>query len=193
VPSEGVRTLCDFADGLEKRGVPFVVGGSVASSAWGQPRSTHDVDVLVRLKLEEVAGLAAELARRFLVDEELMRSAVRRARAFNAIHSELFHKVDVFVAGQSALDAAQLERPVLRRLASDMERNFPVTAPEVLVLRKLDWFRKGDHTSQRQWHDVLAVLRVQGERLDRGWMEALAGECGLADLLERAGREARGQ
>ena len=55
-----------------------------------------------------------------------------------------------------------LARPVALRLSADAERPFPVTAPEIVVVRKLDWFRKGGRASDRQWRDVLAVLGFRG-------------------------------
>jgi len=97
-----------------------------------------------------------------------------------------------FVAGPGALDTAQLEQPVRRKLSPDSGRLYPVTAPEIVVLRKLDWYRKTGETSDRQWRDVQAVLRVQGHRLDLAGMRLLAEKTGLTALLERAVTEARG-
>ncbi len=189
MPSEALLVLSETATILERLGLPYVVGGSLASGSWGEPRSTHDIDLLVRLDHEGVPGLARALREGFYVDEGSMHAAVSQARSFNAIHLRYYQKVDLFVAGSSALDLAQLERAVLRRLAPDHEVLFPVTSAEVIVLRKLDWFRKGDMASDRQWRDVLAVLRVQGELLDRTSMRRLAAELGLGLLLERAFQE----
>lgn len=191
--SDSLRALAEVAAILDRQAVPFAVGGSIASGAWGEPRSTHDVDVLIRLEPGQIGPLVLELSKTFYVDEDSVRDAVRRCHAFNIIHLTYFQKVDVFVAGPGALDAAQLERAIPRELGPDPELRFPVTAPEVIVLRKLSWFDKGDRVSERQWRDVLAVLRVQRQRLDRGFMLSLARDSGLEPLLRLACDEAWGR
>jgi hypothetical protein len=65
-----------------------------------------------------------------------------------------------------------------------------VQAPEDAVLSKLDWYRRGGEVSENQWRDVLGMLRQQAERLDVGYLRMWAGELGVADLLDRACREA---
>lgn len=188
--SEALGALEELATVLDRLGVPFVVGGSLASGAWGEPRSTHDVDILVRLAPQQARPLFQALKGDFYVDEEAIDEAVREARVFNVIHLKRYQKIDVFVAGSGALDRAQLERPVVRELGSSSK--FPVTAPEIAVLRKLDWYWKGGEVSDRQWRDVQAILRVQRSRLDRGVMRDLAEKEGLLPLLHRALVEAYG-
>jgi hypothetical protein len=192
MPSDALVVLGEVADVLERLGLRYAVGGSLASGAWSEPRSTHDVDVLLDLSAQRIPELHAALRDRFYVDEGSMRTAVQDRRAFNVIHLGLYQKVDLFVAGSGALDTAQLEGPVLRRLSRDSERLYPVTAPEIIVLRKLDWYRRTGETSDRQWRDAQAVLRVQGDRLDHARMSSLAEATGLTALLERAVTDAWG-
>jgi len=191
--SEPLAALEEVAAVLDRLSIPFVVGGSLASGAWGEPRSTHDVDILARLDPESIRPLVDALAGRFYVDESAVADAVRSAAAFNLIHLETFQKVDVFVAGGGALDQAQLARATVRPLSPSSRRSYPLTAPEILVLRKLDWYRRGNEASDRQWRDVLAVMRVQRGRLDLDTMEELAAGEGLDDLLRRALADAYGE
>lgn len=95
-------------------------------------------------------------------------------------------KVDLFVAGGSPLDAEELARTVEVRPVADRTETVRVAAPEVMVVRKLDWFRRDGGTSDRQWFDVLGILKVQAGRLDEAWMRRLAAPPGVSDLLERA-------
>ena len=181
-----LAALSELSDVLEGLGLEYVIGGSHASGAWGEPRMTNDVDLLIELPAARVEELFDALKEHFYVDESEMRGAVREARSFNAIHLKRYDKLDLFVAGDSTLDRAQLDNPPRVRLTADHTRSFPVTAPEVVVLRKLDWFQRGDRVSDRQWRDVLAVLRVQRERLDLGRMWELAAASGLEALLAEA-------
>lgn len=184
-----LATLAELVAVLERLGVTCVVGGSLASGLWGEPRATNDVDVLVDLREDQIGELVRALSPAFYVVEPAVRAAVERATSFNVVHYARAHKIDVFVAGVEGLDRAQLERRVVRSLSSD-SRPFAVTSPEDVVLRKLDWFRRGDESSQRQWRDVLGVLKVGGADLDRGYLREAAEREGLAELLARAFDEA---
>jgi hypothetical protein len=184
--SEALAAQEELALMLDRLGVPFVVGGSLASGAWGEPRSTHDIDILIRIEASQVNALTQALERVFYVSQSAIEEALRHAMAFNIVHLRSYQKIDLFVAGEDPLDAAQLAHPVLRRLSPDAGGAFPVTAAEVMVLRKLDWFRKGDMVSERQWRDVLSILRVQHARLDYGMLQELARETRLDVLLRRA-------
>lgn len=79
---------------------------------------------------------------------------------------------------------------MLSSLGGPGSHEFPITSAELIVVRKLDWFRRGGEVSDRQWRDVLAILRVQGDRLRNEEIEGLAAEAGLTDLWRRARSEA---
>lgn len=186
---EDLAVLGRFADVLDALGIPYAVGGSLASGAWGEPRSTHDVDVAVDLLPDAVPTLVAALGPDFFVDGASVREAVERRSSFNAIHRRLFLKVDAFVAGDGELDRRQIERRVARPLSPGFERTFALTAAEDVVLRKLDRFRRSDRVSERQWRDVLGVLKIQASRLDATSLREGARRLGLEPLLEQALRE----
>lgn len=69
-------------------------------------------------------------------------------------------------------------------------RTFRLATVEDTVLRKLERYRAGGETSDRQWHDILGMLRLRGPSLDRGYLEQWAPRLGVDDLLMRAVREA---
>ncbi len=184
-PPNHVLSLSGVADALERLGVTYHIGGSVASSQHGKGRSTLDVDIVADLKDEHVALLCAALRRDYYVDEDAMREAVRARHAFNAIHFGTMLKIDVFVAGHAPYDREELRRAAPRPLvAAPDARAFPVKSAEDVVLRKLEWYRAGGEVSVTQWQDVLNVVRVQAHDFDVEYCRRWAPVLGVADLLE---------
>jgi hypothetical protein len=106
------------------------------------------------------------------------------------IHLDTMFKVDVFVARPRAFDRSQLARRQLHLLSEDPQCHAYVTSAEDIVLSKLEWYRLGGGVSDRQWRDVLGVLKVQGARLDRDYLRRMAATLDVTDLLERAFGEA---
>src|SRR5690348_15368417 len=86
-------------EAFERRGGRYCVVGSVASSVYGTPRTTMDVDVVADLRSEQLSALAGELQGEFYADLEMMKDAVKRGRAFNVIHLASSYKIDVFPLG----------------------------------------------------------------------------------------------
>lgn len=171
---------------LEALGVSYVMGGSFASSLHGEPRATNDVDLVADLDQATARAFVESLGNGFYADASAAAEAVRAGGSFNVVHVESAVKVDVFVAGADAFDQQRLQRRrrVLVKPDEDEGTLFVDTAEDV-VLRKLEWYRRGGETSERQWRDVLAVLRVQ-QRLDDSYLRTWADRLGVADLLVRA-------
>ena len=118
------------------------------------------------------------------------RNHPRRSRhplrsSFNLIDTAHGLKVDLFVLGDSLLDRMQIERRV-NIAVPHAPNGIWVTAPEDQILRKLDWYRKADGVSDRQWRDVVGILRVNLTSLDQDYLQHTATAVGLADLLTAA-------
>ena len=187
--AEQVAVTMVVTDALDALGVPYAIGGSLSSALHGVMRATMDVDLVADLRLEHTGPLAQALGNAFYADAEMMRNAISHHSSFNLIHLETMFKVDVFVAKPRAFDRSQLARRQLHLLSEDPEYHVYVTSAEDIVLSKLEWYRIGGRVSDRQWSDLLGVLKVQGDRLDRGYMHRMAVELGVADLLEQAFKE----
>lgn len=170
---------------LESLEVPFLVGGSVASSLHGIPRSTQDVDLVADLRLEHAGRLVAGLAETFYVDLERVESAIRRRASFNAIHLGTMIKVDIFVLGREPAARAEMSRRRLVDLPVEPAARLPVASPEDTIAQKLAWYRRGGEISNRQWRDVEEVVKIQGGRLDLDYLRTAAEALEVADLLER--------
>jgi len=189
--SEQIAVTLLVIDALEKLNVRYLIGGSLASALYGVPRATMDADLVADLRVEHAEALARALADAFYVDAEMIRDAVRQQRSFNVIHLETAFKVDIFVRKQRAFDESQLARRIKYVVATDPERTAFVASAEDTILAKLEWYRLGGETSERQWRDVLGIIKTQGERLDAAYLRYWAAQLGVADLLERVLNEAK--
>lgn len=190
VMEEALAVTLQVIGVLDQLRVPYVVGGSIASSIYGKPRATQDVDVIADLQAGHIPAFIAALQKDFYLDEPAIRDAVRRRSTFNVIHLVTMFKVDVFVAKDDAVTAQELarRRPYVPPEAPHVE--IALASPEDIVVQKLYWYRLGDHVSERQWTDALSVLSVRGKDLDGTYMRALAAAMDVEDLLTRALREA---
>lgn len=186
-PVDPLGTAVLVAAILEELAIPYVIGGSVASSVLGEPRSTLDLDVMIDADEQRVRRFAAKLREDFYVDEDDAIAAVRSASSFNVIRYDSVMKVDFFIAEPLG------RRQILRRRGIRVRPELPVLyfySVEDLVLRKLLWFRLGGGVSERQWRDVISLLKVAGQDLDREYLHAVAAEEKIAELLSRAAADA---
>src|SRR5574341_1280254 len=190
VQGETTRITLLVTQALEHIGISYAVGGSLASSLHGVMRSTLDVAIVTDLRLEHIQPLVAALSKEFYADDEMMRDAIQRRSSFNLIHYETSFKVDIFVPKSRAFDQMQLERRRTSIVTTDPERALYVTSPEDVILSKLEWYRMGGEVSDRQWRDILGVLKTKLEQLDVAYLRKWARELKVEDLLERALKEA---
>ena len=188
---EPLEVALAAAHALDQCGLRYVVGGSLASSASGEPRSTLDVDLVVAISAADVDSLVAALGDDFRADAEAVKRAVRQRSSVNVFHRATSTKVDLFVLGGSPLDEQALNRRVRLQVASDPDSFLYVYTPEDTLLQKLRWYRLGGEVSDRQWRDVLGIVAVQGRSLDDSYLRSGADLLAVTDLLDRALREAR--
>ena len=175
---------------MERAQVPYFLGGSLASSLQGEPRSTNDIDFVVDLRAPLIKPLIDALGADFDVDEEALSEAVARRGSWNIFHLPSLTKVDLFMLRPGPFDASEFSRRSRITLTPD-GRGLYIKSSEDTVLRKLLWFRDGGEASTSQWRDIVQVLRVSAGKLDAAYMDEWAGRLGVVPLLAKA-REAAG-
>jgi hypothetical protein len=192
--AEALRVSLKVARILEDLAIPYLVGGSLASSLHGIPRTTHDVDMVADLRVEHVEPFLTALGSDFYVSPQAVTDAVANRGSFNLIDQETILKIDIFVLKEDRLSKAEMTRSVTVELPADSPQEWPptlvVASAEDIVLQKLLWYRLGQGVSDRQWRDVLGVIKVQAQRLDFAYLEQHAERSEIHDLLSRAFREA---
>ena len=188
---EPIAVMRQVIDVLDTLGVPYLVGGSFASSIYGTYRATADVDLVADLKFEHVTVLVKSLSGQFYIDEDSVRDAIRLRRSFSAIHLNTSFKVDVFIPQQRPYSRMELERRIQRMIWPDPEYTVYLASAEDNILAKLEWYRLGNEVSDRQWRDILGVIKTQGEQLDFAYLRQWAAALNVVDLLEKALLEAQ--
>ena len=179
---EHVLIALHVGEALDRALISHMVCGSIASSLHGEPRATYNVDFVVRIDSTSAPRLELALAGEFFLDPEAVRYAIEHGSSCNAIHQESAIKIDFFLLRPREFSRIEFGRRVHERVARDPDRFLWVTSPEDTIITKLEWYRKGGETSERQWRDVLGLVRMQGVRLDLPHIDLWTRELGLADL-----------
>jgi len=188
---DAIAVALRVGEAIESVGGAYFVGGSLASSLQGEPRATNDIDLVIDVPAARISDLVDALGDDFEVDVDMLRDALLNARSCNIFYLPTVVKLDLFAVGRSPFDASEFGRRS-RVLVRPPEGTLVVKSPEDTVLRKLLWYVGGGSISERQWRDVVEVLRVSGPAMDRSYLESWADRLHLRELLGRAIGEASG-
>lgn len=166
---------------LHELEIPYAVVGSFASSVWGESRLTQDIDIIVDLKLVQVAQLCAAFPDpEFYVTSSAVREAIERAGQFNVIHPSSGNKLDFMVAGRAAWQREQLTRSKQAPVFSDL--SVSVAAPEDVILGKLIYYRDGG--SEKHLRDIAGILNQSQPLIDREYLDRQTKLLNVDDLWD---------
>jgi hypothetical protein len=188
---ENFQPVIALAEVLAAIGCRWLVVGSLASSVRGLPRSTIDADIVADLRPAHVKPLVKALGEEWYCDEAAIRDALTQRASFNLIHLVSGLKVGVFLPKLRRFDGGQFTRATSVSIGDGGRCEIPVCSAEDIVCAKLEWFRLGGETSERQWGDILGVLKANADKLDIALLRENADEIKVRDLLDKAMREAR--
>lgn len=180
--------LIKVVQALENAGIQYMVSGSIASSLQGEPRSTHDIDLVVVIK----KAMADELVRTFpgpvfYLDKESILRAIDSQDMFNLLEIETGNKVDFWLLTDTPFDKSRFNR---RYADNFMGIHMYVSSPEDTILAKLKW-AKMSGGSEKQFTDALRVYEVQFEKLDIDYLNKWANKLNIKDLWEDLQRQAQ--
>ena len=188
--NEPVEVTLRVTGVFERLGVPYLIGGSLASTLYGMVRTTQDSDIVAEMRIEHLQPFVSALQDEFYIDNEMIAESIQRNSSFNIIHRETLFKVDVFIPRPRPFVQSQLARAQKQTFIFETEVSAKFATAEDTILSKLEWYRMGGEVSDRQWRDILGVLKTRAGELDLAYLRKWANELKVSDLLERALNEA---
>lgn len=172
--------LIEAVDALESAGVGYALTGSLVSSLQGEPRATHDIDLVVEVDMRAVDGLArAFSAPRYFFDQLAARDALSQRGMFQLLDTANGDKVDFWALTDSEFDRSRFSR---RIEVHAFGARLWLTTPEDTIIQKLKWAADSGG-SERQMGDAVGVYQVQSGILDEAYLDAWAEKLGLCGLL----------
>ena len=169
-PEDLLRAVVDACG---KLGIPYFVTGSTATIAYGEPRFTNDIDVVISLNSDQAAAFCEEFrSDEYYLSESAVLSAIKHRSQFNLIHPGSGLKVDFMVAPESPFNRSRMSRARALPILENQSVRF--ASPEDAILMKLKYFQEGQ--SDKHIRDIRSVLKIQGERIDYAYLDEWASQ-----------------
>ncbi len=164
---------------LENLHIPYLVTGSVAAMAFGEPRMTNDIDIVAAVEYKHVGGLMAAFPEEeFYISEDAIRDAVRHQTQFNIIHPASGMKIDIIIRKKTPFNDSRFSRIRRIKAGENFETNF--AAPEDIILMKMHYYREGG--SEKHLRDISGILKISGPEVDKDYIALWAEKLNLMDI-----------
>lgn len=166
---------------LERLQIPYLITGSIASMAYGEPRLTNDIDIVADVQPQHINDfLAAFPMPEYYLSEEMIREAIQRFGQFNIIHPASGLKIDMMIRQNTPFDHSRFARRKRLRPAKDYEADF--AAPEDVILKKMEFYREGG--SEKHLRDITGILQISGDEVDRLYIATWAERLSVTEIWE---------
>lgn len=166
---------------FKRLGVPYLVTGSVASMAYGEPRLTNDIDIVAGVREQHIAHLLAAFpANEFYLSTGAVHEAIQSQGQFNIIHPESGLKVDVIIRKETPFDHSRFARA--RRIWPAESYDATFAAPEDVIIKKLEYYREGG--SDKHLRDITGILKVSSQEIDEAYIVGWTERLGLRSIWE---------
>jgi hypothetical protein len=180
-----IQILTPILDLFDQLGIPYRVGGSVATSYYGPWRGTQDVDIVADIAIGQVGALVAGLdPQQYLLDAHSIVDAILRQSSFNILERTTMNKIDVFIQKQTPHAQQEQQRARQGELLPGT-RPIVFTTAEDMLLEKLQWWQLGGGVSTRQWNDMVNLIKRHAAQLDTTYVKTTAQSLGILPPLQR--------
>jgi hypothetical protein len=174
---------------FERLRIPYLITGSVASMAYGEPRLTNDIDLVAAIDRTHVAALAAAFpASSFYLSDDAIQAAITHQSQFNIIHPASGLKIDVMVRKDTPFDRSRFARARTLRPTESYPASF-ATAEDVII-KKMEYYRAGE--SEKHLRDITGMLKISGEEIDRAYITEWADRLGLRQIWDMIQQRMKG-
>ena len=173
---------------LDRVGIEYMLTGSLVSSLQGEPRSTHDIDIVVSVKRPAAKKLAEAFpSPRYHISKDSILDAINHHSMFNLLDTDTGDKVDFWILTDEPFDQSRFTR---RRTETTLGVKLTVSSPEDTILVKLNWAKRSGG-SEKQFTDALRVFEVQSGNLDLKYLHHWANILDVDSQLKRLENEAK--
>ena len=177
-PYELLEHIVRALEGLQ---IPYLVTGSVAAMAYGEPRLTNDIDIVAAVEERHVPQLIAAFpSDGYYIDQAMIREAIHHHGQFNIIHPASGLKVDIMIRRDTAFDASRFSRTRRIHPAETYEANF--AAPEDVIIKKMEYYKAGG--SDKHLRDITGILKISGDEVDKSYISGWAARLGLDEIWD---------
>ena len=167
----------------------YMLTGSIVSSFQGEPRSTHDIDMMIQLSKERVNSLLSAFpSPTYYIDKDMVLSGIQSKKMFKLLNTNTGDKIDFYPLPENEYEIVRFERKIQEELNGLLVW---ITSPEDTIISKLRWC-KLSNGSEKQFKDALNVFEIQFEILDKSYIEKWVEKLGLSDLYKRLQKEREG-
>ena len=166
---------------LERLQIPYLITGSVAAMAYGEPRLTNDIDVVIDINEGHVSGLLAQFpADEYYLSDEAIREALVRKSQFNIIHPASGLKIDVMIQQGTPFERSRFKRARLVHFTDEHGGRF--AAPEDVILKKMEYYREGG--SEKHLRDIAGIMKISAGMIDESYIGQWADQLGLREIWD---------
>ena len=161
--------------------ITYLVTGSVASMAYGEPRFTNDIDIVAGIGEEHIDGLVEAFpAEDYYISADMIRQAVRQPGQFNIIHPASGLKIDVIIRRDTPFDRSRFGRRRRISPAESYEADF--AAPEDVIIKKMEYYREGG--SEKHLRDITGILKTADAGVDLEYISRWSDRLGLTEVWD---------
>jgi hypothetical protein len=177
-PFELLHKVVEIFERLE---IPYLVTGSVASMAYGEPRFTNDIDIVAAIKEQHIVELVNSFPENeYFIDAEMIKDAIRGLGQFNIIHPASGLKVDVIIRKNTPFDDSRFNR--IRRIYPSESFQASFASPEDVIIKKMEYYKEGG--SEKHLRDITGILKISGDSIDLNYISYWSHQIGLEEIWE---------